>query len=246
MPLIDIPAPDAIDAVIFDAGGVLLLPDAAAGRAAIATLGCESTPGDWRRAHYAALQVLEEMEAIDWRVHRRAIAAEVGVGAEHLDAAAALIQDVLAGTAWVAADGAADVVRVLSDAGYQLAVVSNAWGTVAQWLEQEQICSVDGDALTRVGAVIDSHLVGIEKPDPRIFQLALDALGVPAERSLYVGDTVRFDVNGALAAGLHPVHVDPYQFCGGQHSHVTALTELTNWLAAQPAAVSRTSRSPRG
>jgi putative hydrolase of the HAD superfamily len=80
--------------------------------------------------------------------------------------------------------------------------------------------------------VIDSHLVGIEKPDPRIFKLALDAIDVAPERSLYVGDTVRFDVKGALAAGLRPVHVDPYDLCDGPHSHIGSLAELTDWLVA--------------
>jgi len=226
-----LPAPSAIDAVIFDAGGVLLMPDAEAGRAAIATLNCETRPEDWHRAHYAANVVLDRMQTLDWQAHRRAIASEVGVAADQLDAAAALIEQIFAGTAWVAADGAAEALRELSEAGYKLAVVSNAWGMVAQWLEQHEICTVNGSGLTRVGAVIDSHLVGIEKPDPRIFQLALDALGVEPARSLYVGDTITFDVVGALAAGLHPVHVDPYSFCTGPHGHITALGELTRWLS---------------
>ena len=226
-----LPAPSAIDAVIFDAGGVLLMPDAEAGRAAIATLNCETRPEDWHRAHYAANVVLDRMQTLDWQAHRRAIASEVGVAADQLDAAAALIEQIFAGTAWVAADGGAEALRELSEAGYKLAVVSNAWGMVAQWLEQHEICTVNGSGLTRVGAVIDSHLVGIEKPDPRIFQLALDALGVEPARSLYVGDTITFDVVGALAAGLHPVHVDPYSFCTGPHGHITALAELTRWLS---------------
>ena len=219
-----------VDAVVFDAGGVLLLPDAEAGRAAIATLDCESTPEDWHRAHYATLPLLDQMQPIDWRTHRRAVAAEIGVPEECLEAAAALIENVMVGTAWVAVPGAADALRGLSGAGYKLAVVSNAWGTVAQWLEQYGVCSVEGGDLPQVAAVIDSHLVGVEKPDPRIFQLAIDVLGVPAERSLYVGDTIRFDVNGARSAGLHPVHVDPYGFCDGSHRHIVDLAELTSWL----------------
>jgi putative hydrolase of the HAD superfamily len=226
-----LPARETVDAVIFDAGGVLLLPDAELGGEAIAGLRDESTSADWHRAHYAALIALEQMDPIDWLAHRRVIAAEVGVRDEHLDAAAALIDDVMT-SAWVAVDGAADTLRALAVAGYKLAVVSNAWGTIAQWLEQHKVCSVTGDELPLVGAVIDSHLVGIEKPDPRIFQLALDALDVVPHRSLYVGDTVRFDVKGALAAGLQPVHVDPYGFCDGPHSHIVSLAELTDWLAA--------------
>jgi putative hydrolase of the HAD superfamily len=226
-----LPPREAVDAVIFDAGGVLLLPDAELGRAAIAGLHDESVPADWHRAHYAALVALEQMEPIDWSAHRRVIAAEIGVRDEHLDAAAALIDDVMTST-WVAVDGAADTLRALAAVGYKLAVVSNAWGTMAEWLEQHKVCSVTGDELPRVGVVIDSHLVGIEKPDPRIFQLALDALDVVPERSLYVGDTVRFDVQGALAAGLQPVHVDPYGFCDGAHTHIASLAELTDQLVA--------------
>jgi putative hydrolase of the HAD superfamily len=228
-----LPAPSAVDAVIFDAGGVLLMPDAEAGRAAIATLNCETRPEDWHRAHYVGNLVLDQMQTLDWQAHRRAIASEVGVPADQLDAAAAMIEQIFARTAWVAADGAAEALRVLADASYKLAVVSNAWGMVAQWLEQQDICSVNGSGPTRVGAVIDSHVVGMEKPDPRIFRLALDALGVEPARSLYVGDTVKFDVVGALAAGLHPVHVDPYGFCTGAHSHVAELAELTSWLTGE-------------
>jgi putative hydrolase of the HAD superfamily len=226
------PPREAVDAVIFDAGGVLLLPDAEAGMAAIAEFHDGSAPADWRRAHYAALPALERMEPIDWLAHRRVVAAEVGVRAEHLDAAAALIDDVMT-SPWVPVDGAADTLRALSAAGYKLAVVSNAWGTIAEWLEHHKVCSVTDDELPRVGAVIDSHVVGIEKPDPRIFTFALDALDVAPERSLYVGDTVRFDVKGALAAGLQPVHVDPYHLCDGAHSHIVSLAELTDWLVAE-------------
>jgi putative hydrolase of the HAD superfamily len=226
-----LPAREAVDSVIFDAGGVLLLPDAELCRSAIAELHGDTVAADWHRAHYAALRSLEQMDPIDWLAHRRVIAAEVGVRDEQLDAAAVLIDGVMRST-WVAVPGAADTLWSLSAAGYQLAVVSNAGGTIAQWLEQRKVCSVRDDALPRVGAVIDSHLVGIEKPDPRIFQLALDALDVAPERSLYVGDTVRFDVKGALAAGLQPVHVDPYQFCDGRHSHVASLAELTDALVA--------------
>jgi putative hydrolase of the HAD superfamily len=170
------------------------------------------------------------MQAPGWPAHRRTIASELGVGADELDAASALIEQVQAGTPWVAADGAAETLKALADAGYQLAGVSNAWGTVAHWLEQQKICSVAGQGMPQVATVIDSHLVGIEKPDPRIFDLALEALGVEVSRSLYVGDSVRYNVMGAQAAGLHPVHLDPYELCDGIHSHVAALAELTEVL----------------
>jgi putative hydrolase of the HAD superfamily len=225
-----LPAREAIDAVVFDAGGVLMLPDAEACRAAVRALDCESHREDWQRAHYAANLLLDQMDTPDWPSVRRAIAAEAGVPDDQLDAASALIEEVIAGTPWVPVDGAANVLRELSDAGYQLAVVSNATGTVAQQLEQHGICSVTGGAMPRVEVVIDSHLVGIEKPDPRIFHLALETLAAEPARCLYVGDTVKFDVLGARAAGLHPVHVDPFSLCDGTHSHISALAELADWL----------------
>lgn len=231
-PLPRLPDPEAIDAVIFDAGGVLLLPDAEAGRAAIRTLSFESRREDWHRAHYTANQVLDRMEIPDWSAVRRVIASAVGVPDDQLDAAVALLEELMEFTPWVAVDGAADALRALSGAGYQLAVVSNASGNVAELLHDNGVCSVSGDGLPQVGIIVDSYLVGIEKPDPRIFHMALDALGVAPGRSLYVGDTVRFDVRGALAAGLQPVHVDPFSMCSGGHCHIRDLAELTGWLAA--------------
>lgn len=53
--------------------------------------------------------------------------------------------------------------------------------------------------------------VGIHKPDPGIFAVALDRMSVRAEETLYVGDNYWADVVGAQRAGLTPVLLDPYQ-----------------------------------
>ncbi|MGC8862406.1 MAG: HAD family hydrolase [Armatimonadota bacterium] len=53
-------------------------------------------------------------------------------------------------------------------------------------------------------AVLVSDEVGLKKPDPRIFQLALERTGLTPERVLHVGD-MRDDVVGARAAGITPV-----------------------------------------
>jgi putative hydrolase of the HAD superfamily len=83
-----------------------------------------------------------------------------------------------------------------------------------------------------VAVVVDSEVVGIQKPDPAIFELALEALGVDAGRALYVGDTVRNDVVGAERAGLTPVQIDPYDLYEGDHLRVRSLDELVDRLAA--------------
>ena len=91
----------------------------------------------------------------------------------------------------------------LRDAGLRLVVVSNADGTVEE-------------GLTRAGlrgyldAVVDSQVVGHEKPDPRIFAHALGLFGSDPARTLHVGDFYAADVAGARAAGVHAVLLDPH------------------------------------
>jgi putative hydrolase of the HAD superfamily len=85
-----------------------------------------------------------------------------------------------------------------------------------------------------MAVVIDSAVVGVAKPDPAIFRIALEATGVPPERTLHIGDTVGADVDGALAAGVRPVHLDPYGFCHDDtHPHVPDLATVAAALTAR-------------
>jgi putative hydrolase of the HAD superfamily len=96
------------------------------------------------------------------------------------------------------AERSAESLQKLRDAGLRLGVVSNSDGRVEQALEAA--------GLRRYfDVVIDSALAGVEKPDPRIFHAALDALGVAPEEALYVGDLYEIDVLGARAAGMEAV-----------------------------------------
>jgi FMN phosphatase YigB (HAD superfamily) len=58
--------------------------------------------------------------------------------------------------------------------------------------------------------IVDSHLVGFEKPDPRIFAHALERSGAQPETTLHVGDLYAADVVGARAAGVHALLLDPH------------------------------------
>jgi putative hydrolase of the HAD superfamily len=62
--------------------------------------------------------------------------------------------------------------------------------------------------------VVDSGVVGVEKPDPAIFAYALDALDLEPAQVWYLGDTVRYDAAGAEAAGLSAWIIDH----GGHHT----------------------------
>lgn len=85
--------------------------------------------------------------------------------------------------------------------GYFLGVISNSGGLIE-------------DQLQRLGlrdyfqAVFDSAIVGVEKPHPEIFQMALASAKVSANEAVFVGDTHATDVGGAELAGLHGVLID--------------------------------------
>jgi len=87
----------------------------------------------------------------------------------------------------------------------------------------------DGPA-TPVACIVDSEVVGVAKPDPAVFRPALEVLGVSAQRAIYVGDSHHYDVGGALAAGLHPVQLDPYGMGDGDHDRIASLTDLVDHL----------------
>jgi FMN phosphatase YigB (HAD superfamily) len=110
-----------------------------------------------------------------------------------------------------------------------MGVVSNASGQIEEVLRRGAICQVgEGDGVP-VRTVIDSHVVGVAKPDPRIFDPALVHFGeISRHRIAYVGDSVTMDIGGARAAGLFPVLLDPYDdHAGADFERITSLAELT-------------------
>jgi putative hydrolase of the HAD superfamily len=228
-----------VHAVLLDAGGVLLLPDPAALRRALAPLG--ATPDDerCRLAHYAGTVEIDRLQRVDWLAADRVIAGFLGVSEPRIEDALPLIESVYVSDAWVPVPGVTDALLTLQRSGMPLAVVSNASGQMERQLLTHRICAVDpagaptGDEFAEVAIVVDSDVVGVEKPDPRIFDIALDQLDVNRENAVYVGDTVYFDVLGARAAGISPVHVDPYGLCPfDDHPHVGSLADLVAHLVA--------------
>lgn len=61
----------------------------------------------------------------------------------------------------------------------------------------------------RLDLLVVSEEVGVEKPDPSIFLLALEALGVRPDEALFVGDSPEHDLRGAAAAGMAAVWMNP-------------------------------------
>ncbi len=122
------------------------------------------------------------------------------------------------------AEGARATVDAVRAMGLRVGVVSNSDGRAEQHLR-------DCDVLDGIECVIDSHVVGIEKPDPAIFRLALERMGIGAERTIYVGDIVSVDVVGARRAGLTPVLLDPYgDYAPAGVAAIPHISALPAWI----------------
>jgi len=108
--------------------------------------------------------------------------------------------------------------------GLTLGVISN----FEEWLER----LLDALEVGRFFPVrVISGMEGVEKPDPRIFDLALERAGVEAAESAYVGDSPVFDVAPAAAVGMFPVLIDRRdRFPDAQGARITSMAELPGVL----------------
>jgi putative hydrolase of the HAD superfamily len=233
-----------ISAILLDAGGVLVFPEPANLLPQLRHAGVAPDLAALERAHYHAMaaqdrQATPPVQSTWWRDYLTTYLAACGVAEVRCLQLAIEIAQHPRRYSWAHAGlGVKDGLRALAALGLPMGVVSNSNGTVEGDLRRVGVCYVlDGDRPpaegVKMGVILDSAVVGVAKPDPEIFRLALDALDVPAGGTvLHVGDSLRYDVAGALAAGLQPVHMDPYGFCPapGGHPHVRSLAELAGAL----------------
>ena len=99
--------------------------------------------------------------------------------------------------------GRREALERIRSLGYRMLVVSNSDGSMKRNVESIGLGQL-------FDALIDSETVGFEKPDPRIFDAALETIGARPERTVHVGDLYAADVVGARAAGVHAVLLDPW------------------------------------
>ena len=134
--------------------------------------------------------------------------------------------------AYRAFDDVAAFLDAAAGAGIRLALVTNGPGGV-QRAKLERIGLADA-----FHAVLISAEVGAAKPDTRIFDVALDAIGVDPDPALvwHIGDSLEFDIAGARAAGVGSVWLnrdgvlhDPRH--PRPDREITGLDELTQLLA---------------
>jgi putative hydrolase of the HAD superfamily len=223
------------DAVFFDVGNTLLHPHPSVGHV------CEEILRRSGRIHS-----LDQIEALlplvddyyedryrtddtFWTCDERA--AEIWVGmysvlCRHLgipdEEAAGLALEVYDAfgdaSRWKAYADVAPALERLRAAGVKTGVISN-WDTRLEGI-------LAGLGLgSRLDVVVSSAVVGLHKPDPRIFELACAQVGVRPCDCAHVGDHFYSDVIGARAAGMTPVLIDRHD-CGTKAPGVTTLTTL--------------------
>jgi putative hydrolase of the HAD superfamily len=233
-----------VSAILLDAGGVMVFPRPDHVRPGLHAIGLDPDLATLERAHYQAMAA-QDAEAEPpvpgtwWRNYMLTYVEACGASAVQAGQLATQIALRPRSGSWAYAGiGVKDGLRALAALGVPMGVVSNSDGSVEGDLRREGICYAPGvrDAEgVPMGIIVDSAVVGVAKPDPRIFSFALDALGLPADGTvLHVGDSLRYDVAGAVAAGLQPVHMDPHGFCPQPdgHPHVRSLTALAELVSS--------------
>jgi HAD superfamily hydrolase (TIGR01509 family) len=231
-----------LDAVIFDAGGTLVRLEFEWMSETVRGLGHDLDAATLRRAEVAGRRAFDEAfdgppnpadsqprlgSRGDTRLYFARMLESAGVPREQVEPALARFFERQAGPGlWTRpAEGARGCLDALAGRGVRLACVSNSDGRAEEHLAA---CGV------RAGLefVVDSQVEGVEKPDPRIFQVALARLGVQPERALYVGDLRAVDGAGARGAGLRFVLLDPYgDYAAPGEPAARSIGRLPEWVA---------------
>lgn len=223
-------------AVLFDAGNTLIYAHpgrmAEILRAAGADTDSERVSGAELQArrilHEAIAQGYAGTEPEVWRDYFASIFRLAGVPEAGMAEAGRLLREVHAADhLWTHVEaGTEEALDALAGAGYRLAVISNADGRVEAVLETVGLRA-------HFEFVVDSEVVGIEKPDPAIFLDGCRRLGFPPGECLYVGDLYPVDYVGAKAAGLGAVLLDPLGLHDGKAPRIRTLGELPGFLSRQ-------------
>lgn len=228
-----------LDTLFLDAGGVLVFPNWARVSGTLARHGVPVSPGALEaaepRAKFAIDQGIRDGDTTDaqraW-LYMELVLENAGIVLS--DRTAAALGELRAYHAehnlWeFVPDPVVPALQRLSALGLKLVVVSNANGVLQRMFDR-----VD---LTRYfHCICDSCVEGVEKPDPRFFQIALDRSGAAAGSTMHVGDLYYVDVVGARRSGLQAMLLDPFGLYKEYDAErVRSLDELADRLAARNA-----------
>jgi putative hydrolase of the HAD superfamily len=199
--------------VFFDAGNTVVFPDYTIYRDIAASLGARVGIEDVVVAEARARTAFERAVAESpgggvmryWSVYYTPFYQDLGVAAYAIHEAIARTRaanDDGLGIWKVPVEGLDGTLDALRERGLAVGIVSNSDGRLERRLGEIGIAD-------RFDFVIDSAVVGVSKPDPGIFRLALDRAALAPADAMYVGDYYEVDVVGSRAAGMAPVLFDP-------------------------------------
>lgn len=201
-----------VRAVLFDAGHTLLEFDYATLTTLLQSRGHAVTTAAVTDAERRARIRLDEERARDREAGRRGAGRYMSYLLDNLGIADDVERHAVAdwrrgynlpiGLCRHADTAAVAALRRVRDAGRVAGVISNSNGSVRQALELAGLAE-------HLAFVIDSTVVGVAKPDPRAFQLGLEAADVKPEEAVYVGDSYFVDVLGSQRVGMRGVLFDP-------------------------------------
>ncbi|HEX8458896.1 MAG TPA: HAD family hydrolase [Pyrinomonadaceae bacterium] len=227
------PALAGVRAVLFDVGGTLLHPD----WERLARLASEGAGREFDAA-LLGRKFKEMMCAVDAAMGRGEPAPEdtrqrnwvfrrVYRALDIDEATCASLSDRIDAThaerhLWCAPDREAErVLGALKRAGLRLAVISNTEdGRLEELLELVGLKN-------HFEFLIDSHVVGVRKPDAAIFELTLARLGLAPHEAVFIGDSYAHDAQAALAVNLRAILLDPLElYPDSRCPRIRALGEL--------------------
>ena len=223
-----------ITTILFDAGGTLVHLDHRFLQQHLRQAGFPVSLQSVRRAEYAAKaeidrRMLAAMADNDESRRRPYFAALFDELAVERSVAARLIEELdrlhARHNLWrVVLPSTPKVLADLQTRGLTLGVVSNSDGRIGAILEQ---CG-----LRRFFEVlIDSFEIGIEKPDPRIFHLAIAQANASPDQTLFVGDIYSIDIVGAQRAGIRALLLDVLGcYTGVECEKIRHLQELAHYI----------------
>jgi HAD superfamily hydrolase (TIGR01549 family) len=201
----------ALETVFLDAGGVLIYPNWWRVSAALAAQAVAVSPEALVAADPVARRALDDTQLIGgttdasrgW-LYFDMVLAEAGI--PRTDATAAALAELhqyhTASNLWEYIPAhVVPALERLRARGLRLVVVSNANGTLRAHMDRL-------DLTRRFDCVLDSADEGVEKPDPRFFEIALSRSGARKDSTIHVGDLYHVDVVGARNAGLRGVLLD--------------------------------------
>ena len=206
-----------IEVVFFDVGNTLLRPHpsmVAICRHVLEQFGYSASDDELRRGITAADRYYEERYWADdsfwsneedaskmWSEMYALLLEEIGIDGDRHVMGRALYDYFGHGDRWRTFPDVVPVFERLRGEGFRLGLISN-------WDSRLAKLCFDMGLDRYLESVVSSASIGLIKPDPHIFDVALDRMGVSPQSAIHVGDHYYADVLGARSVGIFPVLID--------------------------------------